>query len=532
MITLCAQLLDTALIGYSFKLHRFSSELNKISHLSFAKLVCIPVALLIVGNDVLAENIASSVQSVSSAPRVPSEIVLHPKIEQTAVAKPFTLKGAVDYAEKYYPNMLKGQSEVRAAKRNVTVQKLNEYLPDSLFQWQQIMSSHNKLTQVFFGSPVFPAISGPATNSTSMEPVFFTSGGFSIDWAPLDFGLHKARINFAKALAEQTVKQFASTSLDIGLTAANAYLDAVIALEQVKAAQQNVASFEQFYQVVHAQVDASLKPGADESLALAQLANARNNLIRAELSRDLSFANLANSIGLGGTMIDINPTGIAEQDEPANIQKSQPVFEQVPILQASNAALRAALAQKKVLDKEYYPVLHFLGGVNLRGSGLSPTVAGANQSANASGTMPTIPNYQVALIVNWNFLDIIRIHQEKKVQLERIYQRQQDYNLVMQTLRTEDIQSRDRVQAALHLAENMPIQVQAAVIATKQAEARYKTGLGSIAQVAQANETLAQSRVQEAIAKVGVWRALLSVASVHGDLRPFLDEVNRVQRGK
>jgi outer membrane protein TolC len=274
-----------------------------------------------------------------------------------------------------------------------------------------------------------------------------------------------------------------------------------------------------------------LKPGADESLSLAQLANARKDLIRAHLSRDLAFANLANSIGLGGKQIEVDPIGIAEKLEPANIQKEQPVFDQVPILQAANAVLLSAVAQKKVLDKEYFPVFHFLVGFNVRSSGLSPTAAGLRQSGDVSGVLPVVPNYQAALIANWNFLDIFRLHQEKKVQAERIYQQQQDYNLVMQNLRTEDFQSRARVQAALALAENMPVQVHAAVVATQQAEARYKTGLGSVAQVAQAAQTLAQSRVQEAIAKVGVWRALLSVASVHGDLKPLLTESDHVQKG-
>ena len=475
--------------------------------------------------------VASQLPGLKALAADAGPIYLRPRIEQTVVPKAFTLRGAVEYAEQNYPNVLKAQSQVRAAKRSVTVQKINEYMPESLFQYQEILASHNKLTQVFFGSPVFPAISGPAANDTTLKPTFFTAGGLSLDWAPLDFGLHKARINLAKSLAEQASMQYASTELDTGLTTANAYLDAVIAIEQIKAAEQNVASFEQFNQVVHAQVEASLKPGADESLAQAQLANARNDLIRAKLSRDLAFANLANSMGLGGKVIDIDPVGIAEKTEPADVQRSQPMFEEVPILQASNAVLLASVAQRKVLDKEYYPTFHFLGGFNLRSSGLSPTEAGRSQSANVSGVIPVVPNYQAAVIVNWNFLDIFRLRQEKKIQNERIFQRQQDYNLVLQTLQTEDMQSRARVQAAVALAQNMPIQVQSSVVATAQAEARYKTGLGSVAQVAQANETLAQSRVQDAIAKVGVWRALLSVASAHGDLKPLLVESDRVQRG-
>jgi len=137
----------------------------------------------------------------------------------------------------------------------------------------------------------------------------------------------------------------------------------------------------------------------------------------------------------------------------------------------------------------------------------------------------------VAMIVNWNFLDIYRLRAEKKVQMQRIEQQNQDFNLVLQNLKTQDVQSRARVKAALALAENMPVQVKAAYMAASQAEARYKTGLGSVAQVAEANQVLAQSRAQEAIARVGVWRALLAVAAVHGDIKPFLAEADRVQRG-
>ncbi|HEY9733127.1 MAG TPA: TolC family protein [Drouetiella sp.] len=458
-------------------------------------------------------------------------IFLKPRIEETVVNRPFTLRGAVEYAQQNYPNILKGKSQIRAAERNVTVQKITEYMPDSLLQYQELYASHNKLSQVFFGSPVFPAISGPSKDTTTLSPYLFSAAGFSLDWAPLDFGLHKARIQLAKRLAAQTKATYNATALDVGLTTANAFLDSVIAVQQVKAAEQNVRSFDQFSKIVEAQVNASLKPGADQSLALAQLANARNDLVRAELSRDLAFANLANSMGLGGRLVDIDSTGIADRAEPAQIQRATPVFEEVPILQAANSTVRSAMAQKKVLDKEYYPIFHLLGGFNFRSSALSPLVPGKTQTTNLAGAFPVIPNYQLALIVNWNFLDIFRLHQEKKVQQERVYQQQQESNLVLQNLRTQDLQSRARVKAALALAENMPVQVHASEVATQQAEARYRTGLGSVAQVAQANEVLAQSRVQDAIAKVGVWRALLSVASSHGDIKPLLSESDRIQKG-
>ncbi len=443
---------------------------------------------------------------------------------------PLTLNGAVDFADQNYPSIKKGIALVTAARQGVGLQKLNEYLPDSLMQYQLLMSSHNKVTQMFYGSPVFPADPGPGFNSVSMAPYMYSGAGFSIDWAPIDFGLHKARIQYAKTQYKASQANYEVTKLDVQIAAASAFLDVVQAMQQVQAMEQNVTSFTQFYDVVHAQVNASLKPGADQSLAVAQLANAQNQLLRARLSEDLAIAALANAIGLGGQTVIIEPRGISSNSEPREVQQASPVFENVPIVKSSQAILSTAIAQRRVLNKEYAPVFHFLGGVNLRGSGQNITATG-RQSQGGSGVFPVVPNYQVAMIVNWNFLDWFRIRQEKKIQEQRISAQQQDLNLVMQNLKTEDLKARAQIKTAVSLAANMPVQVEASEIAVKQAQARYQTGLGSVAQVAEANTVLAQSRMQEAIARVGVWRAMLQVASVHGDLRPFMAEADRIQKG-
>jgi outer membrane protein len=480
------------------------------------------------GNSTLAPITKDGTAGSGSAGVAP--VLLKQNISRIDLGKPLTLNGAVQFADGNYQSILKGQSQVKAAKENVTVQKLNEYLPDSLLQYQELLASHNKLSQVFFGSPVFPAMAGPGLDNTTMRPYFFSGAGVSVDWAPIDFGLHKARIDLSKLQYQQASASYATTKLDVEISTASSFLDVIEAAEQVRAMEENVTSFQKFSEVVHAQVNAFLKPGADASLADAQWANARNQLLRARLSYDLAIANLANSIGVGGQEVTVETKGIAASDQPAELQRGTPVFEDVPILKASHVVLLSAVQQRKILDKEYWPVFHFLGGANLRSSGLALN-GRDSQSANVSGVIPVVPNYQVAMIINWNFLDYFRLKAEKKVQNERIIQQKYDYDLVLQNLRAEDVRSRARVKTAISLAANMPVQVEASMQAARQAEARYQTGLGAVAQVAEANQVLAQSRMQEAVARVGVWRALLSVSAVHGDLRPFLAEADRIQRG-
>jgi len=83
------------------------------------------------------------------------------------------------------------------------------------------------------------------------------------------------------------------------------------------------------------------------------------------------------------------------------------------------------------------------------------------------------------------------------------------------------------LQGARRIAANTPVQIAAARAATQQATARYEAGLGTIDQVAEAQRLLTQSEIDDALARLGVWRGLLGVAVAAGDIQPFLAEVSR-----
>lgn len=78
---------------------------------------------------------------------------------------------------------------------------------------------------------------------------------------------------------------------------------------------------------------------------------------------------------------------------------------------------------------------------------------------------------------------------------------------------------------ARRIAANTPVQVAAAHAALDQATARYRSGLGNIDDVAESQRLLTQSEIDDALARLGVWRGLLAVATAAGDIRPFLAEV-------
>ncbi|NOT58695.1 MAG: TolC family protein, partial [Acidobacteria bacterium] len=63
----------------------------------------------------------------------------------------------------------------------------------------------------------------------------------------------------------------------------------------------------------------------------------------------------------------------------------------------------------------------------------------------------------------------------------------------------------------------------------KLAKVRYEHGLTNITEIADAQRTLAQAEIDEAVARLNVWRALLQAAKLSGDLKPFLEQFAAVQ---
>jgi outer membrane protein len=68
----------------------------------------------------------------------------------------------------------------------------------------------------------------------------------------------------------------------------------------------------------------------------------------------------------------------------------------------------------------------------------------------------------------------------------------------------------------------VPAQLEAARAAEEQARARYDSGLGNIADVADTQRLLTDAEISSGLAMLSVWRAQLGLAAARGDLSPVL----------
>jgi outer membrane protein TolC len=66
------------------------------------------------------------------------------------------------------------------------------------------------------------------------------------------------------------------------------------------------------------------------------------------------------------------------------------------------------------------------------------------------------------------------------------------------------------------------VQLAAAQQSEAQARARYDAGLATLNEIADAQSLLAQAEMQDQLARVDVWRALLAAALARGSVAPFV----------
>ena len=124
-------------------------------------------------------------------------------------------------------------------------------------------------------------------------------------------------------------------------------------------------------------------------------------------------------------------------------------------------------------------------------------------------------------------MDRASIQAKEAVQSETIRGETARYQLIATDLKASWNVAVATLQGSKNVAANTPAEVSAARAATDQATARYRSGLGNIDEVAEAQRLLTQAEIDDALAHLGVWRALLGLATAAGDLQPFVSEASK-----
>lgn len=438
--------------------------------------------------------------------------------QQPAAAEALTVEKAVELALANYPAIRAAQAQVSAAGAGIDLAR-TAYLPRTDLLWQANRATHNNVFGLLLPQAVIPSMSGPALGTTSFtDTVWGTAGAALFSWEPFDFGLRRAGVRVAETARDQATAELSVTRLDVAAAAADAFLILLAAQERVRAARANVDRTRVFADSVGVLVKNQLRAGAEESRARAELAAARTGLIQAEENEQIAGVVLAQAMGIAGATVAVAPgplLGLPRETPPA------PEFALHPLVRAQTLAVDLARARERVLARSYFPRFNFQSAVFGRGTGAKTngqTLGGLN------GLAPDTPNWAAGITVTFPIFDFASLRARKSIETYRERAEAARYDQVVQNLTAQAQKARALIDGARRVAENTPVQLDAARMTERQARARYESGLGTVVEVAEAQRLLAQADVEDALARLGVWRALLAAAVAGGDLAPFLKQ--------
>jgi outer membrane protein TolC len=179
------------------------------------------------------------------------------------------------------------------------------------------------------------------------------------------------------------------------------------------------------------------------------------------------------------------------------------------------AAVESSVALQQVLGRSYVPRFNIQTAYASRGTGAAPNGAPLGGS---HGLGFDTPNWAVGLTATFPLFDWFSVRERTRIEAFNERAERATYDRVLQELSAQTEQARAEMDGARRVAENTPIQLQAARVLEQQSRARYDAGLATIVEVADSQRLLLQAEVGDAVARLGVWRALLAEAAAQGDI--------------
>jgi outer membrane protein len=430
--------------------------------------------------------------------------------------KVFTLEQAVDFALKNYPAVRASLERVRAAEAGIGLARTN-YLPRADVLWQANRATDNNITGLLLPQSVIPPITGPVTLSPSNQSAWGSAAGLLFSWEPLDFGYRGAKVDAARATWNRTNAEASLTRLDVSIATINAYMTLLAAEQTARAAEADVQRREEFAKAVHVLVENQLRPGADASRSDADLARARVNLARAQQQDAISRAFLADILGIADSRVEIQESGLLG-GVPGSSPEVAPVSAN-PAAKVQQARVEESRSQVHILDRSYYPKLYLQSLVAGRGSGVDPT---GKFVGGTEGLAPDRSNWATGVMVTFPVFDIFAIRSKKAIESANERAEEAHYDQAIQDLTGQLRKAQASLEGARKIAENTPLELEAAHSTETQVRARYQAGLATLVDVSDAESLLVQAEIDDALARLAVWQNLASVAAAQGDLTPFL----------
>ncbi len=419
-----------------------------------------------------------------------------------------TLPEALAYAHAHQP-------AIRAALARVDVDRANARVPRA--EWQPVVGASaqifaataNNTTASYLGVDdlALPRIGGSrdlSSSSAKWQPYASTLVAASVVQEVFDFGRIAAATAVADARVEIGRHGADAERLDVDLGVEEAYFGVYAAKGILSASQEAYTSTKEHRDLARAGVGSGLRSPIELTRAEADLSRYEIGVVRAQGGVDVAEVALAAAVGAPDEAFDVAREAPSPRDLPSLADAIRAASARDPRLQESLARLRAQERATSAIAATTRPNLFATGALSGRAGGGEPS--GTGDSPAGAGFLPDVPNWDVGLVLSWTLFDGVTLAQRDASRAAE-QQRAEEVSLLRQQEVAAVEQAYIRVVTAKNAVPALQSAVSGATANYKQADARFRAGLGNAVELADAEQLRSNAEIQLALGLFDVARA-------------------------
>ncbi|HEX3851023.1 MAG TPA: TolC family protein [Polyangiaceae bacterium] len=435
--------------------------------------------------------------------------VAHAEEAGTAVQPPvraLSLDEALAYARAHQP-------AVRAAVARIQAQAAQAKIPSS--QWyptigataQVFAATANNTTGTYVSSRDMdiPRIGATrATGTGSWRPYPSTLVGLGFNQELFDFGRIAAQSAAEDAATDVERQRARAVTLDVSFDVEEAYFSVFAAKAVLKASQDAYDRSLVHRDLARAGVGSGLRSPIELTRAEADLANFEIGRIRAQGGLVTAQTVFAATVGVEDPALDVSSAPPTPADLPDLSHSIARAEAKDPRLLEVFAELRATEQRTRAIGAELRPNLSITGTISGRAGDATPS--GNGTLPNGSGLLPTVPNWDVGAVLSWPLFDGT-ISAREDASRAREQARREDIGVVREQDRAAVREAYSNVGVAQTVLPGLHRAEDAARANYAQADARFKAGLGTSVELADAEALRAEAEIQLALGEFQLARA-------------------------
>lgn len=455
----------------------------------------------------LAAPGAAAPESEAAAPAASSTI------------RAMTLADAIAYARAHQPEVIAAKARITAAEADAKIPRA-QWLPSIGLAAELVASTTNNTTATPLstgGVLDLPRIGGtPMTTDGSFDlrPSPTSLLGLGVSQEIFDFGRIAAQSAAFDASVDVEKQHAKLTEVDVAYQVEAAFRAVQAARAVVAAADGAYARALAHRDLAKAGVDSGLRPPIDLTRAEADLMRFDVGKMRARGALTSAQTQLAAVVGVSDATLDAAGDAAPEAAKPVDASAAVRAAQAAnPAILESAARVREQEARTSAIKAELRPNLWLTSTFSGRAGGATPA---NGEVPSGQGWLPVVPNWDVGLVLSWRIFDGVT-----GARADASRAREQVRRAELEQVKQRELAGLRRTIVGDEIAQStLPALARARAAAEAnyaQAEARFKQGLATVVELADAEALRTEAEINEAMGKFEAARSRAAIGRYTGE---------------